>query len=233
MKTNVIEEKVVKVDGRAEADRFYNYPYNALEEAVVNAVLHKNYKEDVPVEIRIYVDQIQIINFPGPDHYIDMEKFAAGKVRARRYRNPKIGEFFKEIDLSEKKSTGISKILRELKRNGSPLPEFETDADRTYMITTIKIHESFEFEKENFCQKNDRSLTEVLTEVLSKKNYEKILPIAIYLDEHKEITPQKAQTIVKKSKSTVYRYLSMLVETGFVEVDGNTNNAVYRVVGKL
>ena len=76
-----------------EADRFFNYPYNALEEALVNAVLHKNYKEDVPVEIRIYLDRIQIINFPGPDHYIDMEKFAAGKVRARRCRNPKIGEF--------------------------------------------------------------------------------------------------------------------------------------------
>lgn len=60
----------------AEADRFFNYPYNALEEALVNAVLHKNYKEDVPVEIRIYLDQIQIINFPGPDQYIDMENFA-------------------------------------------------------------------------------------------------------------------------------------------------------------
>ncbi len=57
------------------------------------------------------------------------------------------------IDLSEKKSTGISKILRELKRNGSPMPEFETDADRTYMITTIRIHERFETENENFAQK--------------------------------------------------------------------------------
>lgn len=159
IKTTVIEEKVVKVDGRAEADRFFNYPYNALEEVLVNAVLHKNYKEDVPVEIRIYLDQIQIINFPGPDHYIDMEKFAAGKVRARRYRNPKIGEFFKEIDLSEKKSTGISKILRELKRNGSPLPEFETDADRTYLIASIRIHERFETENKNFAQKNERSLS--------------------------------------------------------------------------
>lgn len=84
-----------------------------------------------------------------------MEKFAAGKVRARRYRNPKIREFFKKIDLSEKKSTGISKILHELKRNGSPLPEFETDADRTYMITTIKIHECFNIA--NFAQKNERS----------------------------------------------------------------------------
>ena len=35
IKTTVIEEKVVKVDGRAEADRFFNYPYNALEEVLV------------------------------------------------------------------------------------------------------------------------------------------------------------------------------------------------------
>ena len=191
---------------------------------------YTNYKEDVPVEIRIYLDQIQIINFPGPDHYIDMEKFAAGKVRARRYRNPKIGEFFKEIDLSEKKSTGISKILRELKKNGSPLPEFETDADRTYMIITIKIHKGFEFAKENFGQKNDRSLTEVLTEVLTKKNYEKVLPIIKYLDKNGKITPQVAEMLIKKSKSTTYRYLSMLVGTGYVEVSGNTNNAIYKVV---
>ena len=232
IKTTVIEEKVIKVDGRAEADRFFNYPYNALEEALVNAVLHKNYKEDVPVEIRIYIDQIQIINFPGPEHYIDMEKFAAGKVRARRYRNPKIGEFFKEIDLSEKKSTGISKILRELKRNGSPLPEFETDSDRTYMIATIRIHEDFLNGSTNFAQKNDRSLTEVLTEVLTKKNYDKVRPIVKYLESNKEITPQAAESIIKKSKSTTYRYLSMLVETGYVEVCGNTNNAVYKLSKK-
>ncbi len=161
-----------------------------------------------------------------------MEKFAAGKVRARRYRNPKIGEFFKEIDLSEKKSTGISKILRELKKNGSPLPEFETDTDRTYMITTIKIHERFDFENKNFSQKNDRSLTEVLTEVLSEKNYEKVHPIIRYLDKNMEITPQTAEKVVGKSKSTTYRYLSMLVKTGYIEVSGSTNNAVYRVSKK-
>ena len=230
IKTTVIEEKVVKVDGKAEAERFFNYPYNALEEAIVNAVLHKNYKEDVPVEIRIYLDQIQIINFPGSDRYIDMEKFAAGQIRARRYRTPKISEFFKEIDLFEKKSTGISKILRELKRNGSPLPEFETDMDRTYLITTIRKHEGFEGENQNFGQKNDRSLTEVLTEVLTPKNYNKVLPIIKYLEKNGEVTPQIAESLTGKSKSTTYRYLTMLVQTRYVEVKGNTNNAVYKVL---
>ena len=229
IKTTVIEEKVIKVDGKAEAERFFNYPYNALEEAVVNAVLHKNYREDVPVEIRIYLDQIQIINFPGPDRYIDMEKFAAGKIRARRYRNPKIGEFFKEIDLSEKKSTGITKILRELRKNGSPLPEFETDADRTYMITTIRQHEGFEVENKNFAQKNERSLSEVLSEVLSKKDYQKLKVIIDFIDENGEISPKEAENITKKSAATVRRYLKMLVDTEWVVAEGSTNNSKYRI----
>ena len=46
---NVIEEKVVKVQGQAEAERYFNYPYNALEEAIVNAVFHKSYREPEPV----------------------------------------------------------------------------------------------------------------------------------------------------------------------------------------
>ncbi|MCD8022813.1 MAG: hypothetical protein LUF30_07540 [Lachnospiraceae bacterium] len=45
--------------------------------------------------------------------------------------------------MSEKQSTGITKILRELQKNGSPKPEFETDEDRTYLITTIRCREGF------------------------------------------------------------------------------------------
>ena len=48
-----LNKKVEKIQGQAEAVRFYNYPYNALEEALVNAVFHKSYREAEPVEIRI------------------------------------------------------------------------------------------------------------------------------------------------------------------------------------
>ena len=144
IQTTLIDERVTKIDNHAEVERHFNYPYNALEEAIVNAVFHKSYREQEPVEIRIYTDCVKIINYPGPAKWIDMENFRAGKVIARRYRNRRIGEFLKEINLSEKKSTGISKILRALSRNGSPMPEFETDDDRNYLITTLNIHQSFE-----------------------------------------------------------------------------------------
>jgi ATP-dependent DNA helicase RecG len=144
IKTMILEEKVVKLSDRAEALRFFNYPYDALEETLVNAVFHKSYMLREPVEIRLYLDKIIIINYPGPDKSIDMDAFRRGEAISRRYRNRRIGEFLKEIDLSERKSTGITKILESLAKNGSPPPDFKTyEEGRDYLQTTIYIHEGF------------------------------------------------------------------------------------------
>ena len=162
--TNIITERVNKIDGRAEVERTFNYPYNALEEAIVNAVFHKSYRDSSPVEIRIYIDEIKIINYPGPDGYIDMKKFSEGKARTRKYRNRRIGEFFKELDLSEKQSTGIPKILKSLKDNGSPMPLFETDENRTFLETTIRIRE----EEAKVSSKTNYEVINMLAEFLKQ-----------------------------------------------------------------
>jgi ATP-dependent DNA helicase RecG len=73
-----------------------------------------------------------------------MEKLKAGMASSRHYRNRRIGEFLKEIDLAEKKATGITKILNALKHNGSPPPDFETDEERNYFTVTIRRHSIFE-----------------------------------------------------------------------------------------
>ena len=74
-----------------------------------------------------------------------------------------------------------------------------------------------------------RTSVKKMTEVLMKRNYDKLLPIIKYLDKNGKITPQAAEAITQKSKSTTYRYLSMLAETGYIEVSGNTNNTIYKV----
>ncbi len=230
--TNVLEEKIIKIQGQAEAVRYYNYPYNALEEAVVNAVFHKSYQEPEPVEIRIYVDRIVIINYPGLARWMNLEKFIHGKEIARKYRNRRIGEMFKEIDLAEKQGTGITKILRELEKNGSPKPEFDMDEERNYLQTTVYIREGFETAvmKQAIPQtyENERSLKEVLKEVLKESDFKKVVPIIEFLDENNEISPANAKQLCEKSDSTTWRYLKLLESTGYVEKIGNTNNAVYR-----
>ena len=48
------------------------------------------------------------------------------------------------MHLTEGRNTGFKKILNALKINSSPLPEFETDEDRTYFISRFFIHKSFQ-----------------------------------------------------------------------------------------
>lgn len=145
--TNVLKEKIRKVKGQPEAIRNWNYPYEALEEAVVNALYHRDYQVREPVEIRIYPNNITIINYGGPDRSIKMEAFQKGGVKPRRYRNRRLGDFLKELDLTEGKATGIPLIRKALRENGSPEPVFNTDDDRTYFEVQFLIHPDFEGEE--------------------------------------------------------------------------------------
>ena len=64
----------------------------------------------------------------------------AGRAVSRRYRNRRIGEFLKELDMTEGRSTGIPKILKEMATNGSPAPLFETDDDRLSFVIRLPRH---------------------------------------------------------------------------------------------
>lgn len=57
------------------------------------------------------------------------------------YRNRRIGEFLKELELAEGRSTGVPKILRAMRQNGSPEPVFESDEDRTWFLVRLPVHE--------------------------------------------------------------------------------------------
>ena len=143
IKNMIITEKVVKHSDRAEADRFFNYPYAAIEEALANAVYHKAYDEREPIEVRVNHDMIEIISHPGPDRSVTIQGLKEYKVYSRRYRNRRIGEFLKDLHLTEGRNTGFKKILGALRANGSPLPEFETDEAHDYFVTRIFVHEDF------------------------------------------------------------------------------------------
>ena len=56
------------------------------------------------------------------------------------YRNRKLGDYLKELDLTEGRGTGFPIIYNSLEANGSPAPIFETDADRNYFLSVISIH---------------------------------------------------------------------------------------------
>ena len=66
-----------------------------------------------------------------------MEDLRKGRAISHRYRNRRIGEFLKELNLAEGRSTGVPKILRAMRQNGSHVPAFESDEDRTWFLVRL------------------------------------------------------------------------------------------------
>lgn len=107
---------------------------------MVNAVYHRSYEIREPVEVRITREEIAILSCPGPDISIREDVWEAGKGVSRRYRNRRIGEFLRELELTEGRCTGFPKLLKAMKANGSPPPIFETNDSRRTCLVRLPAH---------------------------------------------------------------------------------------------
>ena len=101
---------------------------------------HCGYGQREPVEVRINPDGIEIVSYPGPDPSIRPTDLKAKRIVSRRYRNRRIGEFFKELEMTEGRGTGIPKIRAAMKRNGSPKAKFKTDDLRLWFRVELPVH---------------------------------------------------------------------------------------------
>ena len=221
----LIREKVIKVPNQMEALRIFNYPYQAIEEAVVNAFYHREYLSYEPVTIEIEPDCVNIMNFPGIDRSISEQTIAEGqRFVSRYYRNRRLGEFLKELDLSEGHSSGIPTIQEELERNGSPRAEFFTDVDRRAMRIRIPIHPAFLSDGDDIT-----GIEETIPEKISKKKaeqYAKILELMSDQEWHKT-----SEVVVRLGlKDTrVKELLKELISIGKLVDNGKTKGKVYKL----
>ncbi len=136
---------IKKIPGVAEARRTVAFPYEAMEESLVNAVYHRSYEGILePIKVYLYPDRMEIISYPGPVPGIEGRHFQPGAtVPPVPNRNRRIGELLKELKLAEGRGTGIPKILRKMKENGSPAPTFEFDETRTYFRVILPAHPQY------------------------------------------------------------------------------------------
>jgi len=110
---------------------------------MANHLFHSNYQEREPVKTRIEPDAILLYNSGGPDRSIKREDFMTGKAIPKRYRNRRLGDFLKELKLTEGHATGLPAIKKAMLQNSSPEPLFDFDEERTWFQVTLPIHEKF------------------------------------------------------------------------------------------
>ena len=224
----VIEEKVTKVDYQMESIRRFSYPYQALEEAVVNAFYHRDYQSYQAIIIEIEPDCVRIISYPGIDRSISLKTIAEGeRFKSRYYRNKRLGEFLKELDLTEGKSTGIPTIQEELRNNGSPKATFETDDERRAVTVEIPIHPDFLTEQRSGLQHGPQNgpQNEPQNEPGKVGDLGKNILKMIKIDGH--ITRDEMASRLNVSLSTVKRSINKLKANGTIEYVGSSKGGYW------
>jgi ATP-dependent DNA helicase RecG len=139
----VILEEAQKEKGQIETHRFYNFPLYSLKEIIANAVYHKSYERQNPIEIRVFPNRMEILSYPGPMPPVTQKHLRDQQIVARDYRNRKVGDFLKELRITEGRGTGIPKSKAILLANGSPEQTLETDEECSFFLVTIPIHPFF------------------------------------------------------------------------------------------
>jgi len=158
----------------------------------------------------LYLFTAEIISYPGPLPPLNKDNLNNEHVAARKYRNRRIGDFLKELHLTEGRGMGFPKIKRVMRENESPEPIFETDSDRNYFLTILTAHPEARVSEQvseqviqilEFC-KTERKKQEIL-------NYLNLSPA--YMNYKRYILPLLqngllAFTIPDKPKSRLQKY---------------------------
>lgn len=125
------------------------------------------------------------LSYSGPDRSISMDDInQAIALRSRRYRIVRLGDFLKELDLTEGRAIGIPTIQNELRRNGSGRAKLRTDEGRTFFLIDIPCNPDFVGQDVNRVEDkmNLQKIREVMLSIMSQ-----LVPSLYQVDSYAEL----------------------------------------------
>ncbi len=195
-----------------------DYPTEALREALLNAIVHKDYGFSASILISVFDNRIEIVTVGGLVHGITFDDIMLG---VSALRNQHLSNVFYRLKLIEAYGTGLLKI-NEAYSEHYVKPRIEV-TDNAFKITLPNV---------NFA-KEGRLVSEAHTgqqQFINNVTREKL--ILNLLKTKQEITRNDIQNALKVSQATAILVARDLVERGILEKVGNGRMLRYRLTQK-
>jgi len=128
------------------------YPSRAVQEAVVNSIVHRDYEIEQPCRITVFSDRIEIFSPGSLPRAIDKEKFLEGTATPF-WRNQSLAYFFNKLQLAQAEGQGIPTIIRTMREEGCPDPVFQIGQES--LICILPAHPRHALLKELHAAQND------------------------------------------------------------------------------
>lgn len=198
------------ISGKPDRDVIWEYPLEAIREAVMNLLCHRDYSGLAHSQIRLYDDHLEFWNSGGLPSSLTPDLLLLEHDSIPR--NRKIAEAFFYAGYIERWGSGTTRMASELKAAHMPPPKFISDPGK-FRLTFYKAPFA-----ENY---------------LKSKGLTKRQLLAVnHVKKHGSISNSEYQEIAKISKSTATRELNELKDKDIFIVEGiRGRGMIYKLMG--
>jgi ATP-dependent DNA helicase RecG len=128
-----ISQESAVVDKGMRREKVWFYPWEAIREAVINAIAHRDWTRSVDIEVSVYADRLEVVSPGRMQNSMTVAKMIAGQ---RSPRNPLIMDILRDYAYVDARGMGVrTKIIPLMKRFNETAPVFEATDD--YLKTLL------------------------------------------------------------------------------------------------
>lgn len=206
----------IRYEGAQRIERYF-VPVEALREALLNAICHKQYQSGVPIQISVYEDRLYVANIGSLPEDWTLESLM--QKHASKPYNPDIAHVFYLAGFIESWGRGIEKICSSLKADNLPMPE--------YTIHPGDIMIKFTAPEDRIVRRAE-DLSDKFSDKLSEKLSDKEQRTLELLLEDPGYTSAQIANQLKVSRVTVTKYLKALKEKGVISRVGSDRQGYWK-----
>lgn len=190
-----------------------DYPEDAMREALLNSIVHRDYSQSAANLINVYDDRIEFVSIGGLIPSLELKSIFLG---VSQTRNPNLAAVFYRMRLIESYGTGIGKIKRAY-ANMLIQPEFET-AKGVFRVTLPNTNEDKQMFSYGF-KDEERPKT-----VLFRDEKQQILD---YAQSNGKVSRREAEQLIGAGTTKTCRLIKELCEAGKLQAIGSGRMSIY------
>lgn len=188
----------------------YPVPLEALREALLNAVIHKDYSAGIPIQLRIYDHELRLSNKGRMPENWTLETLTSP--HSSEPYNPDIAQTFHRAGQIERWGQGVEKIMRLCRQDGLPDPQYAYNG--TFTLTLTAHTPPSNMPVGGLRVRKDDQINDQINDQIKLTSTEQAVFEALIEDSERTI-PELAVR-VNKSEKTIHRSLTRLQNMGLV-----------------
>lgn len=196
-----------------------DFPEKVFQEALLNALSHRDYQSQGAVYVKHYPDKIVIEN---PGAFLDGITENNIITHPSVPRNKLIAETLQHLKYVQRTGQGVDIIFREMISSGKPFPEYKSYNDAV-SLTIYSAIDDIDFVKFIANEENGLSKSFSLSELM----------ILRYLKDNRKITMSEAESLIQEARDQAQNACNNLKRYGLIELSGNEYMLTAKIYDEL